>query len=248
MLSKAQVKYIQSFSDKKFRDSEKAFIAEGPKLVSEWLRERPGDVLAIYALPEWVEEEATLLKKTGIRASVVEPFELEKISHLSTPNHVLAVIRKPSWPVEPALDKGISLYLDDIQDPGNLGTILRTADWFGVQQVICSPATADPFSAKVVQSTMGSLMRVRVHYAEPDDMLAMAGTLPIWAAALDGQPMKKLNIPSSLVLVIGNESKGIRPSLLSRATQRVTIPGKGGAESLNAAVATGILLAHLTEV
>lgn len=244
MLSKAQVKYIQSFSQKKFRDAEGAFIIEGPKLVVEWLRERSQDVRTVYALPEWVEEERALLQRSGVAVQTLEPHELEKISQLSTPNNVAAVVRKPHWPAEPALDKGCTLYLDDIQDPGNMGTILRTADWFGIAQVVCSPATVDVFNSKVVQSTMGSLMRVRVHYAEPDELLDLAKGIPIWAAALDGEEIGHLKAPKAFVLVIGNESKGIRPSLLARADKKVTIPRIGGAESLNASVATGILLAR----
>jgi len=234
MLSNAQVKYIQSFSQKKFRDAEGAFIVEGPKLVLEWLKERPQDVRTIYALPAWVEEEGNLLKRSGVAVQTLEPHELEKISQLSSPNSVAAVVRKPHWPGEPALDNGCTLYLDDIQDPGNLGTILRTADWFGIRLVVCSPATADVFNSKVVQSTMGSLMRVQVLYAEPDELLARAAGVPVWAAALDGEDIGKLKAPKAFVLVIGNESKGIRPSLLTRSDKKVTIPGKGGAESLNA--------------
>lgn len=245
MLSKAQVKYIQSFSQKKFRDTEGAFVAEGPKLVTEWLRERPQDVRTVYALPAWVEEERVLLQRTGVAVQTLEPHELEKISQLSTPNAVAAVVRKPALPAKPALEKGCTLFLDDIQDPGNLGTILRTADWFGINRVVCSPATVDAFNAKVVQSTMGSLLRVEVHSMEAEELLDMAQGIPVWAAALEGEDLYNLKAPQAFVLVIGNESKGIRPSLLARASKKVTIPGKGGAESLNASVATGIILAQL---
>jgi TrmH family RNA methyltransferase len=245
MLSKAQVKYIQSFSQKKFRDGEGAFIAEGPKVVSEWLHARPQDVRAVYALPDWIEEEGPALQRSGVAIQTLEAFELERISQLTTPNRVLAVIRKPVWPASPDLTRGASLYLDDIQDPGNLGTILRTADWFGVRNLICSPSTADAFNPKVVQATMGSLLRVQVYYAEPDELGSWAPDVPVWAAALEGDDMFTLRAPEAFILVIGNESKGIRPSWLARADRKVHIPRKGGAESLNASVATGILLAQL---
>jgi len=245
MLSKAQVKYIQSFSQKKFRDTEGAFIAEGPKVVSEWLHERPQDVRAVYALPDWIEEERATVHRAGVAVQTLEPFELERISHLSTPNRVLAVLRKPDWTPHPDLSQGVSLFLDDIQDPGNLGTILRTADWFGLQHVVCTPATVDVFNPKVVQSTMGSLLRVQVHYAEPDEAFSWAKDVPIWASALEGEELFTVKPVGPFILVIGNESRGIRPSLVAKADLRVTISGKGGAESLNASVATGILLAHL---
>ena len=244
MLSKAQVKYIQSFSQKKFRDTEGAFIAEGPKLVTEWLQERPQDVRAVYALPDWIDEERALVHHAGVAVQTLEPFEMERISHLTTPNRVLAVLRKPNWPATPDLTRGCTLYLDDIQDPGNLGTILRTADWFGVEHVCCTPSTVDVFNPKVVQSTMGSLLRVQVHYMEPDEAFALAKGVPVWAAALEGEDMHRVKAEGPFILVIGNESKGIRPSLVAKADRRVTIPRKGGAESLNASVATGILLAQ----
>ena len=192
-----------------------------------------------------MEEERVLLQRTGVAVQSLEHHELEKISQLSTPNAVAAVIRKPVWPAKPLLDKGCTLYLDDIQDPGNLGTILRTADWFGLSHVVCSPASADAYNAKVVQSTMGSLMRVQVHYAEPDELLSWAKGIPVWAAAMEGEDLKGLKAPAAYILVIGNESKGIRPSLLARADKKITIPRKGGAESLNASVAAGIILSKM---
>jgi TrmH family RNA methyltransferase len=245
MLSKAQVKYIQSFAHKKFRDEERAFVAEGPKVVGEYLQERPGDLLALYALPDWIDEHTEVMVGLSRRVHVVEPSDLERISFLTTPNTVLAVIRKPEQPSSPDLSAPCTLVLDDIQDPGNLGTIIRTADWFGVRTIICSASTADAWNPKVVQSTMGSLMRVQVWYTDLVDLINAHADIPLWAAALEGRQVDKLEKPPHILLLIGNESKGIRPSLLDRAQERLTIPKVGKAESLNASVATGILLSQL---
>jgi TrmH family RNA methyltransferase len=170
---------------------------------------------------------------------------LERISFLSTPNTVLAVLRKPSMPAAPDLSATCTLMLDDIQDPGNLGTIIRTADWFGVRTLICSTSTADAWNPKVVQGTMGSLMRVHVWYTDLVEFIAAHPEVPVWAAALEGTDLSVLTTVPQVMLLIGNESKGIRPSLLDQAQRRITIPRVGGAESLNAAVATGILLSRL---
>ena len=245
MLSKAQVKYIQSFAHKKFRDEERAFVAEGPKVVGEYLQERPGDILALYALPAWIDEHTEVMVGLSRRVHAVEPSELERISFLSTPNTVLAVLRKPEMPAAPDLSQACTLMLDDIQDPGNLGTIIRTADWFGVRTLICSASTADAWSPKVVQSTMGSLMRVQVWYTDLVEFISEHPETPVWAAALEGTDLSVLSKVPQVILLIGNESKGIRPSLLDQAQRRITIPRVGEAESLNAAVATGILLSRL---
>jgi RNA methyltransferase, TrmH family len=245
MLSKAQVKYIQSFAHKKFRDEERAFVAEGPKVVGEYLTERPQDLLALYALPAWIDEHTEVVADLSRRVHVVEPSELERISFLSTPHSVLAVLRKPALPAVPDLSAPCTLMLDDIQDPGNLGTIIRTADWFGVRTIICSSSTADAWNPKVVQGTMGSLMRVQVWYTDLVEFITEHPELPVWAAALEGTDLSVLSTVPQVMLLIGNESKGIRPSLLDQAQRRITIPRIGQAESLNAAVATGILLSRM---
>ncbi len=170
--------------------------------------------------------------------------ELERLSVLATPNRVLAVFEKPVFP-PPDFNKGITLVLDGIQDPGNLGSLVRIADWFGLVAVVCSCDSADVFNAKAIQSTMGSVGRVPVLYADPAAMVSGYSGMPVYAAVLGGRDLYKMERVDRGWVVIGNESKGIRPGLLELATERVTIPGAGRAESLNAAVAGGIVLSHL---
>jgi RNA methyltransferase, TrmH family len=240
MLNKKLIKDIQSLSEKKHRAALNLFVAEGPKIVGELLDLVPGQVDQILALPQWIEQNQFRLK--GINTTEVKPQELERISHLKTPNEVLALIKIVD--ALPPFVKGLVLYLDTIQDPGNLGTIIRIADWFGLEQVVCSAGCADVYNPKVVQSTMASIARIRVFYDEAESWLS-AQQVPVYAAALGGSPIRPLEKNADAILVIGNESKGIRPEIMERATEKLTIPKRGGAESLNAAVATGIIISHL---
>jgi len=240
LITKTQVKYIQSLGHKKFRDAEGVFVVEGPKITAELLA-----VLSprqIYALPEWIEAMPSGSWKGVVTA--VGSVELERLSALTTPNRVVAVFEKPVFG-EPDFDAGIHLVLDGIQDPGNLGTIIRLADWFGIGTVVCTPDSADVFNSKAVQSTMGSVGRVAVIYCEPEEVLRSAGGMPVYATTLEGESVYGIGRIERGFIVVGNESKGIGPELLGLATRRVTIPRKGSAESLNAAVATGIMLSHL---
>ena len=171
--------------------------------------------------------------------------ELERISNLNTPNQVLAVCSIPAWnPEQIENPEGIMLALDGIRDPGNLGTIIRTADWFGVKEIICSDDCVDVFNPKVVQSTMGSLGRVKVYYTNLEDFLSES-KLPVYATVMDGNSIWDAN-PGNGIFIIGNESKGIRPEVLKHAKHKISIPSVGGAESLNAAVATGVVLSIAT--
>jgi RNA methyltransferase, TrmH family len=241
MLSKTQAKYIQSLFHKKFRDEHGRFIVEGPKMVSEAILHAPQDIEQIYALSSWITE----MDVSNIPITEVPAFEMEKISSLSTASPALAILRKPVQQ-RPAPVNGITLVLDTIQDPGNLGTIIRTAEWFGVQQIICSEGTADCYNPKVIQSTMGSIFRMPVFYEDIMEWVGQLKDIPVLAASLDGKPMKPGRPGKDLVVVIGNESAGIRPALQAMATHRWLIPRHGEAESLNAAVATGIMLYALT--
>ncbi|GAA4331661.1 RNA methyltransferase [Flaviaesturariibacter amylovorans] len=242
MLSKQGIKDIQRLGLKKGRSETGLFLAEGPKVVGELLEALPGSAVGVYALPAWIEAHGGSVP--GSLLTPVTEGELARISQLQTPNGVLMVARQlPAR--RPAPASGWTLYLDDIQDPGNLGTLVRIADWFGVRDVVCSPGCAELYNPKVVQSTMASLARVNVWYDEEQDWLGQQ-SLPLLAAALGGDSMYAFSPPpTGGILLIGNESKGLRPGLLERATHRLTIPRIGGAESLNAAVATGIILAHL---
>jgi TrmH family RNA methyltransferase len=255
-ITKSQVKYIQSLGHKKFRDQDGVFVAEGPKTVGELLNAPNIRPIQIYAMREWVatvrgewasggvDEQLSGRVAAGGLLTEVSDSELERISSLSTPNQVLAIFEKPSFP-PPAFNQGLSLILDGIQDPGNLGTIVRIADWFGLSRVFCSRDSADVFNGKAVQSTMGSISRVQVLYGDPGDLIREHPSLPIYAAVLEGKNLYDQPRIREGILLIGNESKGIRPELLERATHAITIPRIGQAESLNAGVATGIILSHL---
>lgn len=238
MISKNDVKYIQSLNFKKTRDEERVFIAEGPKLVNELLAAGIA-IKKIYAVYDWAQQQNNIKDIINITEA-----ELQKISSLQTPNQVLAVAVQPQPAAEPILQGRLSLVLDGIQDPGNLGTIIRIADWFGITQIIASADTADMYNSKVVQSTMGSLLRVQVWYKKLPQWLAGVN-VKVYGALLNGANVFTAGkIPAGL-LVIGNESKGIRADVMPFIKQALTIPGNGHAESLNAAVATGIILSHI---
>lgn len=242
MLVKSKAKYIQSLGQKKFRQQEGVFIAEGPKLVNELLTEHSGSVLEVFAIKNWIEANGRLA--TNCDLTEITEGELEKISQLTTPNQVLAII-KQSTPIKPVAEKDkFILALDGIQDPGNLGTIVRIADWFGVSHIVCSEDSADRYNPKVIQSTMGSIGRVNVFYTSLSEWLVEQKDARIYAAVLEGQDITKMQQPAGGVIVIGNESKGISEAVRQFCNASITIPQKGKAESLNAAVATGIILSH----
>jgi TrmH family RNA methyltransferase len=243
MLVKSKVKYIQSLSHKKQRDADKVFVAEGPKIINELLNEPAISPLEIYALKDWIDSAAPL---PSTPVEIIDEHVLSRISSLTTPNQVVGLFKMPSWPAfDP--EKKLSLLLDNIQDPGNLGTILRCADWFGIEQVVCSLDCADVFSSKVVQSTMGSIGRVKVYYANLIETIKNFNGIRLMAATLNGKDVHQFGAINEGMLLIGNESKGIGPDLLALPHEKITISRKGNAESLNAAVATGILLHELTQ-
>jgi TrmH family RNA methyltransferase len=246
MLSKSQIKYIQSLHQKKFRTQTGAFIAEGPKIAAEVCAKVPHLVEYVAASPAWITAHADLLKGfPSEKIGEASPVELERISALKTPNEVVLVvkeegIRDTSWDLPPG---AWCLALDGIQDPGNLGTIIRIADWFGVNHVLCSEACAEWHNPKVIQATMGSFLRVHALYTDLVSWLENAAR-PVYAATLEGEPVTRVVDQPPGVILVGNESRGIAQGLRSLATREVTIPRIGAAESLNAAVATGILLSH----
>jgi len=242
MISKSQAKYIQSLGQKKQRDQDEVFIAEGPKVVRELLKSENAEFRNLYALDGWLQENEKLL--TNVDAVAIDERELEKISQLTTPNRVVAIVKKFSHQ-QSTINGKISLVLDAIQDPGNFGTIVRIADWFGVQQVFCSHDCADIYNSKVVQATMGSIARVSVFYTDLREWLQAQEKIRIYVSMLEGKDVTKMQPLREGLIVIGNEAKGIRQELLAVANERITIPKKGQAESLNAAVATGIILACL---
>ena len=243
MITKNQVKYIQSLGQKKWRDSEQVFIAEGPKLVNELLIAANCKIIQLYALKEWIDQI-----QPGVEVTEVTTDEFQKISQLSTPNQVVAIAKKIEWESEAIIKGNISLALDEIQDPGNMGTIIRLADWFGVKNIFCSMNCADAYNPKVVQASMGSITRVRIEYTDLPLFLGKNNKLPIYAATLNGRDITKMDKLNEGLSVVGPESKGISDEILKLVNANITIPGKGKAESLNAAVATGIILSHLLQL
>ncbi len=243
MLTKSKIKYIQSLGQKKFRQQEKLFIAEGPKLAEELLKAKQSPVAELFAVRDWMEANRQHLGTTTI--TEVLPHELEKISQLTTPNQVLAVVRQWENKQVVAVKNNIILALDGIRDPGNLGTIIRIADWFGVGQLVCSADCAELYNAKVVQATMGSIGRVNVFYTDMYKWLLEQETR-VYATALEGRDIRTIEKIKEGIIVTGSEANGISEAILERSNVRVTIPKRGEAESLNAAVATGIVLSHLT--
>lgn len=218
------------------------FVAEGPKVVEELLIASNIDLVEVFALEGWAEKNRELVNGN---LNLVSEQELQKISGLVTPKDVVAIFKKPTFPdIHP--EGRISLLLDGIQDPGNLGTIIRTADWFGIELVYCTADTADVFNSKVVQSTMGSIGRVKVNYTDLPDFIKSHSKIPVYVAALDGENLFEIQVPFEAFLVIGNESKGVSDAIMQMATHKVHIPGKGKAESLNAGVATGIILSRFS--
>ncbi len=243
MLSKASIKYIQSLQHKKFRDQAGQFVAEGPRLVKELLEAKIFKCVSVHALPGWLEQEADLLAGLPqLVPDLIKDFELEKISSLAKPNQVLAVFEKKAAGTEPVLENKLTLLLDDIQDPGNLGTIIRIADWFGIENVVCSLHTADMYNSKVVQSTMASLQRVNLIYTDIPAWLVKNKHIRIFAATLHGESLAAVTGLQEGIIVIGNEAAGVSDAVLKLATEQITIPRFGQAESLNAAVAASLIL------
>jgi TrmH family RNA methyltransferase len=243
MLIKKEIKDIQSLGLKKHREETGLFIAEGPKVVPELAQALPDALQMIYGVKDWMEESGHLFDKRKL--TEITEIELERMSHLQTAHKVIAVFKQ--LPSTAPVPSGMTLYLDTIQDPGNFGTIIRIADWFGIRDVVCSSGCADLYNPKVVQSTMASMARVNVYYDEKGSWLDKQEGIPLYAAALDGKSIYSFHLVSRGILLIGNESKGIRPEWMARATERITIPRIGEAESLNAAVATGIILSHMVK-
>jgi len=232
-LSNNHQKLITSLSQKKYRQKHQLFIAEGVKVVEEFLKS---------------SYELEILFSTDPYFSFLDCFvqvtnqELKKISSLKTPNKVLALFKIPSE--KKVNSSGLIVALDTINDPGNLGTIIRLCDWFGVKQLVCSKETVDCYNTKVVQASMGSLTRVSTSYLNLPEYLKTV-SIPIYIADMNGVNIHKTNLPTSAVLVMGNEANGISDTLKSLISNKISIPRYGDSmqvESLNVATATAILL------
>lgn len=244
MLTKNEVKYIQSLKAARGRRENGQFIVEGPKLVLELLQDKRWHTVKVYALASFAAQYAAAFPQVPFQ--VLSADELERLSLMQAPQQCLALVQQPQHWQPLAAPTGWSLLLDGIQDPGNMGTILRIADWFGLPEVWATDDTVDCFNPKVVQASMGSLLRVAVHYGPAAGWLQGA-TRPVLLASMDGQSVWQYPAHRSGILIIGHEGQGVRPETAALATDRIAIPRLGAAESLNAGVATGILLSHLLQ-
>jgi len=245
MLSKNKIKFIQSLNRKKTRDAENVFLAEGDKMVLEAVLSG-ASVKVIAATPAFYSENDIPQPSAGelIECSTDE---LKKASLLQNPQQALAVIGMQNNTLLPGeLKNELTLALDFIQDPGNLGTIIRMADWFGIKNIVCSPDTVDCYNPKVVQASMGAIFRVKVHYLNLPDVLGDAASLqlPVYGTFLEGENIYRCELTANGILVMGNEGNGISPELARLIRNKIHIPSfsveKTGTESLNVATATAI--------
>jgi TrmH family RNA methyltransferase len=239
--SKQLLKDLAKLKMHKFRNLQDKFVVEGDKLVYEAIKTIPRNILQIFITPD---TKLALHDIDKFNVSEISNADLVKISTHKSPQNSLAVIDSffQNTVIENA---NLLLACDDIQDPGNFGTIIRTADWFGIRTILASKNSVDVFNQKVIQASMGSVFRVRVEYVDLKDWLSKTDRR-IVGALLDGTNIYKYQVPSNSVLIVGNEGKGISHDIIELIDDKITIPSFGNAESLNAAVATGIMLAELT--
>lgn len=237
MVSKNQIKLITGLQQKKYRKLHKLFIAEGAKVIQEL-------IAADFQLEQLFVTESLLPEIPESKKEYITENELKKITALTTPNNCLAVFKIPEE--RPVIESGLIVALDDIRDPGNLGTILRLCDWFGISQLVCSEQTVDLYNPKVVQATMGSIARVNVTYR---DLSAFIGQsrLPVFGTFMEGENIYKSELPAEGIIVLGNEANGISGALEQLTTHKLSIPRFGKlqkTESLNVATATAIVLSE----
>lgn len=242
MITKARIKLIKSLEQRKQRNLQHLFIAEGPKLVGELLATMQPYYIA--ALPEWWDRNRNLVTST-CECDTITPEELQKASLLRTPQQVIALFPIPEYKFNPDIAQHeLCLALDGVQDPGNMGTILRIADWFGIHNVVCSKETADVYNPKAVQATMGALARVKVHYTNLPELLSLCNA-PIYGTLLDGDNIYEQELGNNGFIVMGNEGNGLTQEIRNLVTQKLLIPnypiGTQTTESLNVAIATSIV-------
>ena len=244
MISKATIKKIHALDMRKFRRNERLFVAEGPKLVDELCATMKPVYIA--ALPEWISEKAKIV--SGTEYDIVTPDELQRASLQKNPQQVIALFPIPEHRIcTEQLKNELVLMLDGVQDPGNLGTIARIADWFGIRNILCSAETADIYNPKAVQATMGALARVKFHYTDLLQLLSQYDG-PVYGTFLDGENIYGQELSENGIIVMGNEGKGISQGVGEMINRRLYIPnypiGTQTTESLNVAIATSIVCAE----
>lgn len=243
-LSKNKVKYIRSLELKKIRKEEKVFLAEGPKLVGDLLEHFPCRFLAATSI--WLQEHPSV---SALEIAEATQEELSRASLLKTPQQVLAIFEQPQYVIDTeVIHHSLCLALDDVQDPGNLGTIIRLADWFGIEHIFCSPNTVDAYNPKTIQATMGGIARVKVYYTPLPDLIHSLGESPVFGTFLDGQNIYQNQLSSNGLIVMGNEGNGISKEVEILINQRLYIPNypleRETSESLNVAIATAVVCAE----
>tara|TARA_B100000809_G_scaffold266476_1_gene329399 strand:+ start:5244 stop:5978 length:735 start_codon:yes stop_codon:yes gene_type:complete len=239
LVSKSQIKLITSLQQKKYRNKLELFVAEGPKVINELITAK----LQLHSLYSTVDG---LFKNENVQ--IISEKELSKISSLKNANNSLAVFKIPNK--KSYVENGITVVLDSIQDPGNLGTIIRLCDWFDVTNLICSLNTVDCFNPKVIQATMGSIVRVNIMYTDIEEFLTKS-KFPIYIGAMNGANIYKEKLPDKAIIVVGNEANGVSTKIMDLANNKITIPQFGvnqETESLNVATATAILLSEFKRI
>lgn len=243
MISKNQIKYVHQLELKKFRKQEGLFIAEGHKVVGDLLRAgfKPRQ---IFAIQEWITDNTSLLSVLDSQLTEVNLEELTRLSLLQHPQQVLALFPIPDEQTIPSPKNALSILLDNVQDPGNLGTIIRIADWFGIDTIYCSLGTVDAWNPKVVQATMGSIARVHIIYVDPQSLFdSLPDSFPVYGTFLDGENIYTQQLSQQGIIVMGNEGNGISDAVRARVTHKLLIPdfhNGDTADSLNVAIATAI--------
>lgn len=243
-LSKNRIKYIHSLELKKNRKAEKVFLAEGPKLVNDLLEYFPCRFL--IATPDWLFQYSHLPTNDVL---AVSEEELSRASLLKTPQQVLAVFEQPEYETDiRVINHSLCLALDDIQDPGNLGTIIRLADWFGIEHIFCSLNTVDVYSPKVIQATMGGIARVKLHYTFLPNLIRSLENIPVYGTSLDGENIYTQQLSTNGLVIMGNEGNGIGKEVDRLINHKLYIPNypveRESSESLNVAIATAIVCAE----
>jgi len=255
MISSSQSKLIRSLAQKKYRDLHRRFLIEGEKMVRELIiseSETPFQILEVFATPDWLEKNQALLQSQNANITEAAHAEIRKVSRLVTPQAVIAIVSMPIIGFHAkALVHAPVLVFESIRDPGNLGTIIRTADWFGIRHLVCTPDSTDQFNPKVVQSTMGAFARVQVHYQELEPFMKIKEiqSKTIYGTFMDGDNIYKTNLAPDSLILFGNESHGLSGKLDPYLSHKISIPSfspKGaGSESLNIASSVAVVCSEL---
>jgi len=248
MLNNKDIKLIRALQQKKYRQKYNYFVVEGEKMSSEVIKFAPQRVVALFCLNDFYAKYKDFIENAGIRVEIIDRRQLGKLSALKTPNGAIVIVRMPEKKsvsgIKPSKNKAV-LFLDRIQDPGNMGTILRTCVWFGIKDVILSPGCVDVYNPKVVQASMGAILRISIYENDFDSVFTtLKDTFSFYATLLEGESVFEEKFVFPLVLVAGNESSGISGEIIEKVDRHITIPGQNnGMDSLNVAVATGITVA-----